>query len=136
MRYIRIPGPIEVFNLATGETTGRKVSFKDFVLGTLLVDKRFGKSVKELQAALRISQAIQQHGAGEVIGLESADWEVLRDTAKEPSSEYLPGVAMQLLLFIEVILDASETAPKNGVTDAPTPPAPRPVDGAQAPVVA
>ena len=140
MRYITVPAPIEIFNLSTGESTGRKISFHDFTQGTLLIDKRFGKSMKELQAALRIGRATREHDTG-VIALETTDWEVLRDTAKEPSSEYLPGIAVQLLAFIEAIVDAPDTASKNGASEhAAHPPASPaascPVDGTAIPVVA
>lgn len=139
MKYLTVPEHIELFNLVTNETTGRKMSFREFVQGTLLTDKRFGKGLKELQAALRIGEAVRKVEPGVPGGLvlESTDWEILRDTAKEPSSEYLPGVAVQVIPFITAIVEhATDQPPKNGVPKVEVEGSTKPVDGPHAPVVA
>lgn len=139
MKYITVPENVEIFNLVTHESTGRKMTFREFVQGTLLTDKRFGKGLRELQAALRIGEAVRQVTPGVPGGLvlESTDWEILRDTAKEPSSEYLPGVAVQVIPFILAIVDqATDQPPANGVTKATVEGSTKPVDSPLAPVVA
>jgi len=113
-KYLAVPYPVVLRNLVTDEPVGRDLSFYEFVQGTLLVDKRFGKSVKELQTALRIGQAIKGAVAGQIISIESADWELLREVAKEPDGGYQPGVAVQLLCFIEAITErAADAHPGN-----------------------
>ena len=110
MQYITIPEPVVLKDHLTNEPK-KMITFFEFVQGTLLVEKRFGKSVKELQAALRIAKAFRGAESPTTVSLETQDWELLRDVAKEPEGGYLPGVAVQLLPFISAIIDATDKIP-------------------------
>lgn len=119
-KYIMIPQDIMLRNLVTGDSLNRALSFYEFVQGTLLVDKRFGKSIRELQAAMRIGLAVRGVEAGRVVMLESQDWELLRDVAREPEGGYQPGVGVQILTFLTTIIDhAMDVYPGNGEVAKP-----------------
>lgn len=128
MRYFTVPETVILKNPITGEV-GKAYNFYEFAQNTLLGEKRFGKSVKELRAAVRIGDVLRDKKPGDVIALESSDWDILKDVAEAPEGGYLPGIATQVIGYIEAVIGAAEKAPElvKSVVDAPTV---KPVDAA------
>jgi hypothetical protein len=124
MRYAKIPEPIQLVDLVSGnpeqildpsnprQENGTPnfidrlpMTFAEFVMGTSLADPKFGRGYKQLISATKIHDAVRQ--ANGVINLEDADWELLRDVVENPSSPYHPTRAMQLVPFMRAIVEAS-----------------------------
>lgn len=83
-RYITNPETIDQKNLTTGESLNRPLTFKDFVVNTLLTDVRFIQNFKTLRSAHNILDAINK-GEGKAWTLiEDADYDMLREVAEEP----------------------------------------------------
>lgn len=115
MKYIKIPEPVSLFNIVTGETMldekgGSDVrTFERFVLERL-VDPKWGTSVKMIMMAAKISE--QAKGANGVLVLEDADYDELKQVTETPDPRlpYDQRSAHCLIPFMKAIAEASDTA--------------------------
>ena len=120
MRYLKIPETIQQRNLTTKEER-EEISFFQFFSNILTGDRRWGKSVKTLRSHNKIYSAIDGVKPGTVVALHENDWELLKQVADEPQlgcarcsgplEGYGSGAFMQVIPFIEAILNASDVDP-------------------------
>jgi len=94
MKYIRIPEDVD----ADGVT----VTFVEFVQ-QVINEKPFGEGRRALRAADRIEELATGRRAGDVLGLEDADHELLARVVDTMS--YLPRMARRLRTFQDAICD-------------------------------
>ena len=82
------------------------ISHREFILDRL-GDSQFGKGMKEVLSASRISAAIDDDSASYWF-LEEADWERLQYAVVNPSMPYNTNVAQSLIPFMKAVTEAEE----------------------------
>ncbi len=117
-KYIKVPQDVLLLEAVTGRPTGEHISFKDFIIGCLLSDVRWGSSFKQISSGLEVQKAARC--ANGYMELDAEDWELLRTVAQDPvytdregkQVRGYPGLfshgVMQLAHYIEAVLKASD----------------------------
>lgn len=105
MKHIRIPEPITI------EQSGEKVAFKDFVSSVPLADRAFGEDYSALMSASKVKRIVADGSVGKWVSIEDADYDRLERAVRTPANPYNPIVGVQLVPFMEAILDASDEVP-------------------------
>lgn len=110
MKTIKIPEPITLIqpdgSIALDDNKQPiVVTFKNFVLNTLLVDPKFGKTMADILSAVEIKQKLSLET--EKLELDNVDWEKLKTVAEEPSSGYATHIVVQLVSFLLAIKNAT-----------------------------
>lgn len=104
MKKIVVPKPIPLKDLA-GNPTGRVMSFSEFVLDRLC-DEAFQKAMPGMRGVLAAVEVQQElKGGGEEIRVPDEAHAALVKAIKHPSQPYNMAVAMQLLPFMQAIVD-------------------------------
>lgn len=115
MKYIKKPQSIFIQGL-------EPFTFDNFVQHLINTDDKFNKSGPVIRLALRIEDALVKDKL--YVELESAQWEVLKETAESPSAPY-PALYVtgsdgaieklhfgrRLLPFIDAIVNATDEKP-------------------------
>lgn len=109
MKKISIPQNVELVDLSGNpvrDNSGAQVtvSFRDFVVNTLLTDPKFGKGMAEILSAVEIKGKVS--AATTELELDNSDYERLLSIANEPSNPYNPAVVVQLVPFLLAIKNA------------------------------
>jgi hypothetical protein len=89
------------------------VSFKQFLVNSILTDKQFGRNLQTLQAAHRIHQATST--SKEFIELSEADHELLVAVIRQPTNGYNPTTAIHLMPFFNAVIDVKGDGVKSQV---------------------
>ncbi len=114
MHTIRVPESVTVTDPLTDEPLKglEPVSFKVFVLGTLLMDDRWRKDLESIESALKIRQAVRAFGEdGGLMPLEDDDHKRLKECAERPTNGYgnwTPIVLPQFMPFFDAIRGAQK----------------------------
>jgi len=77
---------------------------KDFLLGTVINDQKFGKNVEWLRAAIFVSEAFTGAAAGTEVLVSQDVLDKLKDVVSEPTTPYNVLVMRQAGNFIDAIL--------------------------------
>lgn len=106
---IKIPEPVVLTGLngmpvLDSENQPMIITFKNFVMNTLLIDNKFGKSMADILSAVEIKNKLSC--SDEELELDFNDWERLSNVAKEPSAGYNPAVVVQIVAFLTAITEA------------------------------
>lgn len=110
MKTIKIPNPVTIKNQDGSDALDQNnqpitVSFKDFVIGTLITDPKFGKTMAGIFAAVDIKKRLSN--TTDTIEMDSSDWQILHEVASEPTIGYNPTVVVQLVDFLLAIKNAT-----------------------------
>ena len=112
MFAITVPKTIQIRNLVNKDDKGIDISFSSYVL-QMLHDKKFGGSIAALRSASQLQVIFEDITEGTTILVHPNDYTLLKDVAQDPSGGFQnPGVAMQLLPYIDAIVDAKKAEPK------------------------
>jgi len=119
MKYIRVSPTVPFVHPVTGkpakdELGNDELSFAMFVR-TRLTDPQFAVDVDALYIAIKIRDALEEQvvkGAGEVLALEDAHYELLEKLVRKPTGGYPGGYAMCFIGHIDAILNATDERPK------------------------
>jgi hypothetical protein len=108
MYSITVPNDIHLRNLINKDDKGFTQSFGDFGK-QLLHDKKFGESVANLRSAHTLLNLFESCTAGSEMIVHPNDFTLLKGVVEAPSGGFQnPGIAMQILPFIDAILDAKK----------------------------
>lgn len=131
MRYIKVPEPIQLKNLVTGQPipeldeATRKIgpsaakSFYDHAFFAWLADPRGGRDYVQMASWMKVIEKFRdgkEHGKT-LLALEDEQWKRLKEIAEAPQVFYggqgqpNPLVDGQMLPFTKALLDASEEMP-------------------------
>jgi len=141
-KYVKIPATIQLANMITGKPTVENIdsdgnptddpklivkqipvmmSFRRFIISTILTDPKFGKSASDIISASEIRKIVNTTKEGETAEFEKEDWKKLMDVVNEPSNSYVPAVMIQLVEFITSIKNASDRKDVKDVKDGKGP---------------
>ena len=120
MRYIIVPPDVQLRDSVTGEPAYR--SEKDLtpddpwtlhrvIQRYALVDGAWPKGAKGASAARRVRRKVEGAQAGDVVALESSDWEALKKVLEEPQAQWLAVLSEQLVEFFDAVLEAKDFPP-------------------------
>jgi hypothetical protein len=114
-KFITVPADISVKDPVSKEDKGISVSFREFVIGTLLADKRFAGSYQAIKSALTIDECVGDCAVGGVVSLPLEAWQKLKDSAENPTegaycTRFNAVGLMQLVPFMEAIIGAADKA--------------------------
>ena len=99
--------PIMVVDPVTNQPRGvQKIDFKNFFIGTVLADVKWGKTWKDLSTAHDIRQKVI--AAESSFELSDTEWDEVCEVIKNPSNGYNPALAVQCIDFFRAILNAEE----------------------------
>lgn len=105
-KTITVPDLVELrLNAADGGVHTIPYSFEQFVEDRVR-DPLFGKSVDTLEARGAIRKAAKNAAPGAEIALRRADWELLKQASRTPSTPYRPEIGEQILPYIYAVSDA------------------------------
>ena len=115
MKNILIPETITIKNLLTDEPmlfqnqiTNQpeqlKISFFNFVVGTLLKDVAFGVNAVTVMHAIDIKDKLKVAAEGTSIEIEDEAYDLLAATLKKPAINFNTEIAMQLGSYLKSIL--------------------------------
>jgi hypothetical protein len=114
MHYITIP---ETVNIKTGGDSQEDLPFEKF-LETAFYDPKMGKTAKDIVRVIKLKDLFETVSEGDIVPVEDADYEKLKDVVDAPTSGYNPRVMTQCYKYIEAILEAPVKDPRE-VEDAP-----------------
>ena len=112
MKEIKICEPITVTVpvLKDGKADVESIEFKfdKFLIDTVLVDDKFGKSMKSVMAAVTIRESLNKAvEAGESsFNVDDVHYAVLKDVVEEPTAGYNPRFVYQLVDFLRAVTEA------------------------------
>jgi uncharacterized protein (DUF1778 family) len=89
------------------------MSFRRFIVSSILVDQRFGKTAADIISAAEIRKVIDNAKDGDVVELEKDDWQRLVDVIDNPTNPYVPVIMIQLASFLTAIKQASDRKEKD-----------------------
>ena len=99
--------PLPIIDPITNKPCGvQKIEFKNFVIGMILADAKWGKTWKDLSTAYDIRQIVTV--ADGSFELSDTEWDEVCDILKTPTNGYNPGFAVQCINFFRAILNAEE----------------------------
>lgn len=104
MKYIKIPDDVVLRDPQTGDEV-RTISFKEWMKATVLADAYWGKSASKVMAASDLMRRVQDEE--DVLTLSDAEYQDVRNVVESPSSGYNVPVAVQVVSFIESVLQPS-----------------------------
>lgn len=106
MRSIMIPPHVAAMvRDPQGRDQPKEVTFHDFLM-TWTNDRRFGRSIDEIERALRIREQARGKVSGEVLLLEESDWLALVEAVREPADGYNVAIVSQCMPFVRAVLGA------------------------------
>jgi hypothetical protein len=148
-KFVQIPKGVALVAPTTGamianekDGSQRTVSFREFVVGTLLADPSWTRSLVHVKSGLAIQNAVAAAAEGDVVQLDAQDWTALNAVAWNPSGGYAgwhPMLIYQFVPFFDAIVGASDVDPRQGkggdVQPQPQPvqPQPQPVQAQSTP---
>lgn len=91
MQAIQVPENVTLVDPVTEEALKgvEPVTFKQFVIATLMADQRWGRDLDSIESALKIKKAVRAFGKpGDKLLLEDEDAKRLRECAQTPSQGY------------------------------------------------
>lgn len=111
MRYIRVPAHIQVLVTTTAGKELKETTFQE-VLGEVWLNfqAQFGTSVSALRSGVKLESLFAKRVPNEWVAVEDADYDRLLKAVNEYPS-YNPGVARQLISFVDAITEASKEDP-------------------------
>lgn len=122
MRYLTILEPIGLSDIRDepimGPTGQVFMTHVDFLRDRLL-DQIFGQNTDTLAAAMRIKSILKTVHVGDVMAIESSDWDILLRAVRTPSNAYNPMIALNILPFIDSVAKAPESPPNRLIAKAP-----------------
>jgi len=133
MRYITIPKDVVLKDPVTQQPLAAAVphSFKDCLLGALLVDPRWmSQGMPGLRAARTLEQQFRQAEGGIFI-IDEADWQMLKGFCDAPNPQtgqygnYSALSMIQMCSYLEAIVNADDRDPRKPV-EPPAEPATAP----------
>jgi len=117
MRYVKIPEPIQLKNLTTGEPL--KVDGDDspwqmyrYLVDLVLPDPAMGRGYKVDRIRSTVRGAFDGAEPGGYVAIEDEHYDTIRAVIENPESEIPPIVTMQLFAFQQAFVDASRENPK------------------------
>lgn len=115
MKYITVPGFVDIFNLTGDRVKDEKgadatMTFAQFVLGRL-ADPKFGKSMAAVMTAFEIKKQVDAPEDG-VVALENEHHKALLDAVESPESAYHPAFAQNLVPFMLAVKNATDKKPE------------------------
>lgn len=127
-KYIKIPDPVLMVDLSTNKPLYREsteeekaagqtqvqlsFTFQNFFVGTILKDPKLGETADGLLASREVLKAIKSKSPGDIIEIESDDWEKIVPIIKKPTGGYNTQLGIQCLPFMEAFLNASDRKPQ------------------------
>jgi hypothetical protein len=85
LKYINVPGPVMLKDLVTREVVpGSEYSFFRWLQEIVLMDVRFSIDWKANRTAVTVSDAFFNKKPGEWVGIESADYDLVKQAVEEP----------------------------------------------------
>lgn len=111
MPKIRIPDDVTVTLMGNSpdKDDAHKVTFvRDFVVRMLLADQKWGASTDELFAAMDLRGAFLGKAPGDLVEIGKDHHSRMVERMRNPSSPYVPIVAVQLGTFFDAILEPAE----------------------------
>lgn len=126
-RHIQVPNPITFINPSSGEVTGERITFRDFIL-KLMDNPKWVQSYRTIRSADAINKALDlalfsDGTGGEAMIIDEEDWKLLAETVENPKQLHIgqdgvvtvipgfglhPRVATQILPFCDAILLAPQ----------------------------
>lgn len=133
-KYLKIPNPVTLVNMVNNKPLTENIdvdgnvtddpkaavkqvpsimSFRRFIVSSILVDQRFGKTAADIISAAEIRKVIDNAKDGDVVELEKDDWQRLVDVIDNPTNPYVPVIMIQLASFLTAIKQASDRKEKD-----------------------
>jgi hypothetical protein len=132
-KFVQIPKDVALVAPTTGamianekDGSQRTVTFREFVVGTLLADPSWTRSLVQVKSGLAIQNALAAAAADDVVQLDAQDWTALNAVAWNPSGGYVgwhPMLIYQFVPFFDAIVGATDVDPRQ----QPQPVQPQPV---------
>ncbi len=125
VRYVRIPKPVAIVDLSTGQPimlassptaapAAWVMTFRDFLCAPILKDPRFGKNLETVLSAAAILKAVKDAETSDQIAeISDADHALLKSVVDAPEGGYAATIALQIISFARAILDAPTTDPRS-----------------------
>lgn len=109
MKTIKLPAPITLRNndgslVKDASDQPVTINFPTFVLNTLLIDNKFGKSMSDILSAVAIREKVLE--ATDEVVLDDADYNRLLDVLENPTNNYNPAICLQIVSFMLAIKNA------------------------------
>ena len=122
MRFVTVPEPVVLVDLVSGKRIQRRlengeivdedpITMARCVLTMLLVDEKFGKGFDSSISAHNIKAAFDKAQPGDVVELESKDWDLLKDVMKHPTNGFPSMLSIQYVPFFRAIDEAVTVRP-------------------------
>jgi len=116
MRYVKIPEPIQIRNLNTGEpilVDGGSSPWRmcRYLADIVLPDGAMGKGYEADRVRAAVRAAFRDAKPGEYIAMEDSHHVAVCAAIKEPEAKVTPVVTMQLFAFQEAIMEATREKP-------------------------
>lgn len=146
MRFVIVPENITPMNLATGKPLVIGLGSKDnasdepwtfhrYLSVLVFDDQKLGDGRKSAKAVKRVHKLFKDAKPGDVVQVESEDWDKVKAVIEEPSIKQAGSLTAQFVDFMDAWCDAKEEAPKvdkpNGAKAEPSPEA-KPAERAEA----
>ena len=112
MKYVKIPEPIQIKNLNTGEpirVDGNDTPWRmyRYLVDVILPDPKMGKGYKTDRIRSTVREAFKDAKPGEYIAIEDGHHELVSSVIEEPDANIPPVVTMQLFPFQQAWMEAS-----------------------------
>ena len=88
----------------SGGNPAGQIDFKEWLCDSVLMDARFGKTFQDLTLAEDLKKKIEKSN-GE-IEFSDMEWRALIAAINEPTGGYNPRMALQLMPFMRLMLEA------------------------------
>lgn len=117
MRYVKIPEPIQIKNLTTGEpilVDGGSSPWRmcRYLADIVLPDGALGKGYDADRVRSAVRDAFRDAKPGEYVAIEDSHHAAVCAAIKEPEAKITPIVTMQLFSFQEAFVEATREKPK------------------------
>jgi len=110
MHYIKVPETVVINLEMNGESKVDELPFSKFAENAIY-DPKLGKTAKDIVRVIKLKKKFDDTKPGDIIALEDADWEKLKDVVESPTTGYNTRVMSQAYPYIEAILEATTEDP-------------------------
>ena len=119
MRFVTVPAPVKIVNLATGQEAPETWTIWLFLAALILPDPKIGKGREGAKTAKRLRRMFEPAQPGDVIAIDSVDRDAVCRVQDEPTAEWNQANACQLEEFMAAFVDAPEECPQKPLSEAP-----------------
>lgn len=116
MKYITIPKTVTLTSGEGATLVEKDLPFLDWI-ESVLYDQKLGKTAKDILMIVELKDSLRGLDVGGVWAIDTAHSARVSEVVEEPSGNYIPVLAVQLVSYLKAVLEPEDDKPSD---DKPT----------------